>query len=296
MTLKVYTVDNIHEHPGYSTSKEYGTSQGRELTMKVSETHNAHITDEEIIERLRMRFKVLEDMTTAVKQGLVRALIVTGAAGVGKTHGVEGVLALQEAEDAKFRKYEIVKGKVSPLMLYSKLHEYKDAGNVLVFDDCDCVLEDDVSLNLLKAALDSGDKRTINWNSTSKFLSANDLPTSFEFEGAVIFITNTKFENTKSEKLRPHLEAIESRCHYLDLTIDTVREKMLRIHQIVGDGMLDKYCFDEDTQQEIVEFVDINKDALRGMSLRMVSKIADLRASFPDNWKEVARMTCMRGK
>jgi hypothetical protein len=59
---------------------------------------------------------------------------------------------------------------------------------------------------------------------------------------------------------------------------------------------LDKYCFTAEAEQEIIDFVDINKDALRGMSLRMVSKIADLRASFPDNWKEVARMTCMRTK
>ena len=295
---KVYTVDNIHEHPGYSTSVEYGSSTKSESdnTMRMSENHNAHISDEEIIERLRVRFQVLDDMTTAVKQGVVRALIVTGAAGVGKTHGVEGILSLQEAEDAKFRKYEVVKGQMSPLMLYSKLHEYKDAGNVIVFDDCDSVLMDDVSLNILKAALDSGERRVINWNTASKFLSTNDLPTSFEFEGAVIFITNTKFENTKSEKLRPHLEAIESRCHYLDLTIDTVREKMLRIRQVIDDGMLNKYMFDSEVEQEIIDFVEENKDNLRGMSLRTVSKIADLRAAMPDTWRDVARMTCMRGK
>jgi hypothetical protein len=261
----------------------------------VADTH-VHISDEEIIERLRVRFKVLDDMATAVKQGLVRALIVTGAPGVGKTFGVEAVLAAQEDGDKKFRKYEVVKGKLSPLMLYTKLHEYKDAGDVLVFDDCDDVLQDDTSLNILKAALDSSDVRTINWNTASRHLTAGDIPTSFDYEGAVIFITNTKFENNRSDKLRPHLEAIESRCHYLDLTIDTVREKMLRIRQIVGDGMLDKYCLSAEDEDQLIDFIEVNKDKLRGLSLRMVNKIAELRTSFPDSWMEVARMTCMRSK
>lgn len=284
MTIKVWTEHNIHELEAETAGKS---------AMRVTHDTQTHLSDAEIIERLRIRFKVLDDMTTAVKQGLVRALVVTGAPGVGKTHGVEAVLSLQEANDAKFRKYEIVKGKVSPLMLYSKLYEYRDAGDVLVFDDCDSVLDEDTSLNILKAALDSGDRRVINWNTTSKFLVTNDLPTSFEFEGAVIFITNTKFENNRT-KLRPHLEAIESRCHYLDLTIDTVREKMLRIHQIVNDGMLDKYCLTEEDNQEIIDFIDINKDNLRGLSLRMVVKIAELRTSFPETWKDVARLTCMQ--
>lgn len=261
----------------------------------IADTH-AHISDEEIIERLRVRFKVLDDMTTAVKQGLVRALIVTGAPGVGKTFGVEAVLSAQEEGDRKFRKYEVVKGKLSPLMLYTKLHEYRDSGDVLVFDDCDDVLQDDTSLNILKAALDSSDVRTINWNTASRHLTSGDIPTSFDYEGAVIFITNTKFENNKSDKLRPHLEAIESRCHYLDLTIDTVRERMLRIKQIVGDGMLDKYCLSAEDEDQLIDFIEVNKEKLRGLSLRMVNKIAELRTSFPDSWMEVARMTCMRSR
>ena len=287
MTIKVWTPEMIDALEAQQ--------QGSVAMTHIVDTH-AHITDEEIIERLRVRFKVLDDMATAVKQGLVRALIVTGAPGVGKTFGVEAVLAAQEEGDRKFRKYEVVKGKLSPLMLYTKLHEYKDAGDVLVFDDCDDVLQDDTSLNILKAALDSSDVRTINWNTASRHLTTGDIPTAFDYEGAVIFITNTKFENNRSDKLRPHLEAIESRCHYLDLTIDTVREKMLRIKQIVHDGMLDKYMFDDATHLDIINFIEDNKNQLRDLSLRMVGKIADLRCSFPETWKEIARMTCMRQK
>jgi hypothetical protein len=268
-------------------------TQQEQHVAELTGNDTADMTDDQIIERLRVRFKVLDDMTTATKMGIVRAMIVSGAAGVGKSYGVEAVLGQQGAEKDEL-KYEFVKGKISPLMLYSKLYEYRDEGSVVVFDDCDSVLEDDTSINILKAALDSSDVRTINWNTTSKFLSTNDLPTSFDFAGAVIFITNTKFDSSKSTKLAPHLAAIESRCHYLDLTIDTLREKMLRIRQIVSDGMLEKYCFAAETEAEIIDFVDNNKHNIRGLSLRTVLKVADLRAAFPDTWQDMALITCMR--
>jgi len=260
---------------------------------KMTSTATAGMTDEQIIERLRVRFRVLDQMTAAVKDGAVRAMVVSGAAGVGKSYGVETVLGTS-ATDTDEPYYEVVKGKISPIMLYKKLYEYRKPHQIVVFDDCDSVLEDDVSLNILKAALDSSETRTVNWNTASRILGDDGVPTRFDFEGGVIFITNTKFENTRSEKLRPHLEAIESRCHYLDLTIDTVREKLLRIKQIVADGMLDKYGFDQQTEDEIVSFIEEHQDKLRGMSLRVVLKIADLRSSFPADWKDVALVTCMR--
>ena len=257
-------------------------------------------TDSEIIERLRDRFAILDDMTKAVKAGKVRAMIVSGPPGVGKSFGVEKVLEKHDvlanvAQDEKLKKYEVVKGAMSALGLYAKLFAYKDSKSILVFDDCDSVLLDDLSLNILKAALDTSEKRKICWNTDSHALRREGIPDSFEFKGGAIFITNIKFDNVKSKKLRDHLEALESRCHYLDLTIDTEREKLLRIRQIIGDGMLDKYNLKDEEKVEIIDFIDTNKKILRELSLRMVLKIADLRQSFPDRWQAVARVTCMRG-
>jgi DNA-binding NarL/FixJ family response regulator len=166
---------------------------------------------------------------------------------------------------------------------------------VLVFDDCDSILLDDVSLNLLKGALDSGKKRKISWLADSRILRQEGIPDSFNFNGSVIFITNLKFDSMKSQKLKDHLEALQSRCHYLDLTLDTMRDKILRIKQIAADGELFKdYDFDQCVQDEIVEFMDTNKNKLREMSLRMALKIADLRKSFPMRWKAMAATTCMK--
>jgi hypothetical protein len=221
---------------------------------------------------------------------------------VGKSFGVEKVLSKHDvfadvAQDEKLKKYEVVKGAMSALGLYSKLYHYCDKKNILVFDDCDSILLDDLSLNILKAALDTNSKRMIHWNTDSSLLRREGVPDSFEFKGGAIFITNIKFDHVKSKKLRDHLEALESRCHYLDLTIDTEREKLLRIEQVVTEcGMLDKYEFEDYQKLEVLDFVKANVNRLRELSLRTVLKVADLKHGFPDKWKAVAEVTCMRNR
>ena len=254
-------------------------------------------TDEETIERLRERFDMLEDMTKATKKGDVRAMIVSGPPGVGKSHGVEKVLGKHDliaTLGERAPKYEVVKGAMSAIGLYCKLYKMADKDNVIVFDDCDSIFSDELSLNILKAALDSKKTRRIHWNTDSFKLRNEGVPDSFEFKGSAIFITNIKFDNVKSKKMRDHLEALESRCHYIDLAIDTDREKLLRIKQITNDGMLNEYKLTEETVQEIVDFCDINKKRLRELSLRTVLKVADLAKAFPEKWEAMAENTVMR--
>jgi hypothetical protein len=266
--------------------------------IKVDDAVVAHETDEAIVERLRGRFEVLKDMTQAVKEGTVRAMIVTGPPGVGKSFGVEEVLSKEDLFNTlgnRRPKYEIVKGAMSAVGLYSKLYHYSEKGNVIVFDDCDSVLLDDLSLNILKAALDSSKKRVISWNTDSRVLRSEGVPDKFEFKAGAIFITNIKFENVRSKKLQDHLSALESRCHYIDLQMDTDREKVLRIKQITEDGMLDSYDFEDVTRDEVVDFIVENRAKMRELSLRTVLKVADLRKSFPTNWKAMAEVTVMKG-
>lgn len=252
-------------------------------------------SDEQVVERLRERFEMLKDMTKAVKKGDVRAMIVSGPPGVGKSHGIEEVLDRYKTLEALggSRKYQVIKGAMSPIGLYCKLYAMADAGNVVVFDDCDSIFNDELSLNILKAALDSKSKRMIHWNTDSFKLRNEGVPDSFEFKASAIFVTNLKFDKVKG-KLREHLAALESRCHYMDLTIDTDRDKILRIKQITNDGMLNSYKFSDEVVQDIIDFIDINKNKLRELSLRTVLKIADLAKAFPTRWEAMAENTVMR--
>lgn len=255
-------------------------------------------TDEQVMERIRERFEILTDMTKASISGDIRAMIVSGPPGVGKSFGIEREIekaTLLDQLAGRRLRAEVVKGSATALGLYCTLYKYSDPNCVLVFDDCDSILLDDVALNLLKGALDSGKKRKISWLSDSNMLRREGVPDSFNFNGSVIFITNLKFDTMKSQKLRDHLDALQSRCHYLDLTLDTMRDKILRIKQIAQDGELfDGYEFEQSEQDEIIAFMDINKNKLREMSLRMALKIADLRKSFPQRWMTMAKSTCMK--
>ena len=272
------------------TGPEDYTLVGQEASIAQPEE-----SDAEIVERIRERFDMLKDMTKAVKKGDVRAMIVSGPPGVGKSHGVEEVLDRYQMMEnlGAGKSFEVIKGAMSPIGLYCKLFSMADKGKVVVFDDCDSIFQDELSLNILKAALDSKKNRWIHWNTDSFKLRNEGVPDKFKFEASAIFITNLKFDKVKG-KLREHLSALESRCHYMDLTIDTDKDKVLRIKQVVADGMLDDRKLDDEVKQEIMDFVDINKGRLRELSLRTVLKVADLASAFPNKWEAMAENTVMR--
>jgi hypothetical protein len=270
----------------------------KKISVAELEVKESKETDAQVIKRITERFSILEEMTKASIATDVKAMIVSGPPGIGKSYGVEKELEKASMFDVISNvapKYEVVKGAMTALGLYAKLFQHSAHGNVLVFDDCDVVLQDDLSLNLLKAALDSGKKRTVHWNADSNLLRREGIPNSFDFMGSVIFITNLKFENVKSKKLQDHLAALQSRCHYLDLTLDTMRDKHLRVKQIHATGELfTNYRFSDETGDEIIKFMGDNKDKLREMSLRMALKIADLVLVSKDRWKVLANNTCMK--
>ena len=263
-------------------------------TVKVAET------DQEAMDRIASRFEILDEMSAACIKGDIRAMIVSGPPGVGKSFGVEQQLEKASLFDKianKRQKYEVVKGAMTALGLYAQLYRYSDKGNILVFDDCDSVFGDELSLNILKDALDSGKRRRICWNSDSRILREEGIPNAFEFKGSAIFITNLKFENVRSKKLQDHLEALESRCHFVDLTIDTERDKMLRIRQVNRDadgGLFGDYNFTNNEGEFILDFMEANRTKLRELSIRTALKIADLVKMSPNKWQALAMNTVMK--
>jgi len=273
---------------------------GRDKVTIESKAHEAKETDEQAMDRIGSRFAVLDEMSKACISGDIRAMIVTGPPGVGKSHGVHTQMEKASMFDklaGKKVRFEVVKGAMSAIGLFALLYKFSDSKNVLVFDDCD-VWEDQDALNILKAALDSGKNRRISYNKDSRLLRDEGVPNQFNFNGSIIFITNLNFSDRRSAKIKAHLEALQSRCHYLDLTINSERDKMLRIRQVHRDtdqtgGLFADYNFTEGQDQLILDFMWDNHNKLREVSLRMALKIADL-VKISSNWRELAKATCMK--
>ena len=255
-------------------------------------------TDDEAMTRIADTFYMLDKITDACAKNVIRGLVVSGPAGIGKSFGVEKQLVAANM----FRtigghdpKYEVISGGVSSIGLYQKLYYNRGAENVLVFDDADAIFTDEECLNLMKAALNSGDKRRICWNKESRVLSNDDIPEAFDFDGSIIFLSNIDFEASiaRGSRIAAHLEALMSRCHYLDLRIGSIRDKLLRIKQVIQEGMLGSYNFTDEQEKSIIDFIFNNTEHMRELSLRAVKKLADLVKMDPANWYVAAEATLL---
>lgn len=256
--------------------------------MSAIDDYLSNETEEEAMDRIRTTFRMQHEMVSAVNNGVVRGLILYGPPGIGKTHGVMEVLG--HGGNVRYLKG----ADMSKLGLYQELWNNRKDGNIVVLDDCDSILYDESNLLLLKSALDSGSERILSYPYESKVLEREKIDNEFEFKGSVIFMTNVDLESLRESRLKSHIEAILSRCHYLDLSIHTLGDKILRIKQVLRDGMLEPYEFDFAQTLELITYIIDNAEHLREVSLRMVKKIADIMKASPTGWKQLAEASCMR--
>lgn len=252
-------------------------------------------SDADIDKRLTERFEVLSYLGQGAVTGTVKALIVSGPAGLGKSFTIENII---EAHDPEGERTTHIKGYSRATGLFKQLYKHRFSGNVVVFDDADAIFYDDVSLNILKAATDTSKKRTISWMSEAKFEDddGDTIPKRFEFKGTIIFITNLDFDALidRGHRLAPHLKALISRSHYVDMTMKTKRDYYIRIKQVVKQGMLSREGYDANEEADVMDFVDRYFDNLRETSLRSVIKIAALRKTNPAKFEALAKVTCCR--
>ena len=250
-------------------------------------------TDAEIDARIAERFEILDVLTEATTVGNSRALIVSGPAGLGKSYTIEKRLADWDPSE---HNHTIVKGYVRATGLVKLLYQYRNEGQVIVFDDADSIFFDDISLNLLKAVCDTTERRRVSWLSEGKLFdddTATLLPRNFDFNGAIIFISNYDFDAMieRGHKLAPHLEALVSRSHYIDLQMKTRRDYLVRIRQVIRQGLLGDLSMAE--RSDVILFIEQNAEKLRELSLRMAIKLGALRKQSKD-WQKMAKITCCR--
>jgi len=228
------------------------------------------------------RFDFLLQAVNMVCSRTSPSLVVSGEGGLGKTHtvleGLENNAMLDTYDQVgtidELMSYTIVKGYSSPKALFRTLFENRH--RLTVFDDCDSVLKNDTALNILKAALDSSDKRIITWNAEN-FGEGQDLPRSFRFEGGVIFITNKSMDDLD--------QAIHSRALTVDLSM-TQAEKIDRMATIVRSPKFEPTIAMQ-FKLEALAFLDSIKDDVKKLNMRTLIRTTKIRAQGGD-WKRFA--------
>lgn len=220
-------------------------------------------------------FSNLERLTKMVGRGIQPSLVLTGMAGVGKTHLVKETLknmGLTESTD-----FVHFKGRSTAAGLFITL--YNNSDKIVIFDDCDSVFKDDDAVNILKAALDSYDTRRISYISSKPLKDewGNPLPAHFEFTGKVIFISNIN-----QSKLD---EAIRSRSFVADITMNTT-QMFQRMEQLMESMERSIPLVAKQQALEIMKRLD-SKFAGIEVNLRSFIKAARICAMGFDNAEEM---------
>ena len=217
---------------------------------------------------INQRFQFLNDLTTMVVNNTTPSLIVTGEGGLGKTHSVTETI---KSNDLSEDRYVFFKGYSTARGLYNTLYDNND--KLIIFDDCDSVLDDKVALNILKSALDSYEKRTISW--MAKMNKNDEYPQQFEFTGRIIFISNKSITDVN--------EAIRSRSLKVDLTM-TPSDKIERMNAIIED-ILPEYSLE--FKKEALGFLSEVCNEV-SVNMRMLIMVTKMRYNYPDRWKDLA--------
>lgn len=283
-------------------------------------------TLEDAQRRITLRYHAMERMCRRIVVGGMPSLIVSGPPGLGKSHTVLEAIEEQEQEgkmanlltfqpapsadddeeemaeidkgDFDGRLYDVLSGSISAVGLFKALWDTRDGG-VLVLDDTDEVFRDEVCLNLLKNALDSGKRRMLTWRKEANWLADYGIERTFEYKGHVIFLTNIDFEAeiAKNGKMAEHFKALIDRSYYLCLTLRTKRDFMIRIRQVAGgeEGMLcAKHGLTVEQSDEVLDYITDNQDRFYNLSLRLTDQIARMRAIDEEGWMDDVEATKMR--
>ena len=233
---------------------------------------------------INQRFGFVRDMVKMLAKGDQASVVVTGPGGLGKSHTVSAALTeagftdlstldeLEVGSSVPANSYRVVKGYSTPKGLFRLLYENRNS--VLVFDDCDSVLKDPVSLNLLKGALDSYSRRIISWRADMR---DEDLPNVFEFKGRVVFISNISSSNMD--------QAIISRSLAVDLTM-TSKQKVERMRFLLDQPeFMPEYTMAHKT--DAMNLIDSLCDKVKDLSLRTLIQVTKIRKNGGD-WKDLA--------
>lgn len=252
-----------------------------------------------IVKKIIDKFDSVYDMTKLFaeneKESAVKGLLISGDAGMGKTHFVQKAIV----DAGRNERTQIVKGSsISAPALYVVLYMYRHKDCIVVLDDVDIVhkekSEKNQILDMLKGATEiTKNERTLQWlrASSNSLMRDNNVPTSFNFEGSIIWITNDTIEDIQKQA-KNHWNAINSRFSTVRVNLNK-EEKLLYTQYLIEEiGMLGKNCEGKEggyslkIQNLTLEYLNDNYDVLPEVTPRMAIRIADTIMNFPTKWEQ----------
>lgn len=219
-----------------------------------------------------------------------RGLLISGDAGMGKTHAV--ARGLSSANPKKV--VPIQASSVSAARFYAELYECREPGSVLVIDDVDIIHKSQAELSqfldLIKGATEmTSGPRQLQWLRTTKntFLASHNIPDSFDFQGSLIWITNDTFDEI-AKRAKGHWHAIKSRFLTKQFHLEHYEKVQYTLYLITEQGMLGENCnvngggFSEDIINTTTKYIQKNWKKFEDMTPRNALQIASIMNRFED--------------
>jgi hypothetical protein len=267
---------------------------------------------QEILIHIQNKFDTLRERVVnfaTSETGIFKGLLVTGPAGIGKSVTIEQ--ALKEANQiTKKQTYQLIKGKVSPVGFYAALYKNCQKNRIVWFDDVSGILDDETSLEILKAATSRQyEPRRITWGKAqSTYFRDNNIPNSFDYQGHLIISTNRNVSPTaQTKKFKEHFSAITSRMPPTDLTLSKKETYIWTEYLIRERGMLGENCishkggFPDQIVKDTLAYLYQHQSELHELTPRIADAIAGARYEWgpekgyeSNKWKVVADQTTGR--
>lgn len=233
--------------------------------------------------------------TNTDSSSATRGLLISGDAGMGKTHFVKkGLFTSLDKE----RVYD-AGSSVTAAALYCKMYFAREQGSVLLLDDVDIIHkspgEMNTILDLFKAATEmTHGSRMVGWEraNSNQLMRDNNIPSSFDFQGSIIWITNDTIDDI-SKKAKAHWPAISSRFTQIPVRLDDNQKLQYTLYLLTEQGMLSENCntklggYSEEIVESTVNFIRENYKNLIDITPRSAAKIADTMEQYPDHWRMI---------
>jgi len=212
----------------------------------------------------------------------INGLIVSGDAGIGKTHTVRN--ALRNANVQANVEY-IKGGKITAASLYVKLYLNRAKHRIVVLDDCDIIHHGDKKqiIPMLLGATELGQCGEVSWEVARKnaLMEEHNVPTRFDFEGSVIWITNDTTEDI-AKAAKQWKNAIFSRFNTAKCYFTDEQKYMYTMHLCEQQDMLGVACqefpggYSAKTIDYSLNYMSDNYRNLVEVTPRQAIKIADI--------------------